>query len=213
MGDFPNNQITSLPQRNRRRINRNYAHEESKSTCTNEIEENEATNDENVDRNADKNADKNMMSDIEICNINLNKNYKYEYLDHTADIILHSYGNNLKEAFESVCVALFNYMCDLKNVELKMKRKISIKGDDLDDLLFKFLVEFHFLYGNEYFICKTINIIVFDIEQFYIEAYGYGELFSTYKHECGTEIKAITKHELKIVSNYNSCEVFVLVDI
>ncbi|CXI51614.1 protein archease, putative [Plasmodium berghei] len=205
MRDFPNSKIISLPQRNRRRINRSYVHEENESEYTNEIEENEATNDEIIDQN--------IMNDIEICNINLNKNYKYEYLDHTADIILHSYGNNLKEAFEAVCISLFNYMCDLKNVELKMKRKVSIKGDDLDDLLFKFLVEFHFLYGNEYFICKTIDIIVFDIEQFYIEAYGYGELFSTDKHECGTEIKAITKHELKIVSNNDSCDVFVLVDI
>ncbi|SCM07247.1 protein archease, putative [Plasmodium chabaudi adami] len=205
MGDLPNNKIISLPQRNRRRINRSYVHEESESEYKNEIEENEISNDETIDQD--------IMNYSEICDINLNKNYKYEYLDHTADIILHSYGNNLKEAFESVCVSLFNYMCDLKNVELKMKRKVSIKGDDLDDLLFKFLVEFHFLYGNEYFICKTVDITIFDTEQFYIEAYGYGELFSTYKHECGTEIKAITKHEIKIVSNDNSCEVYVLVDI
>ncbi|KEG03058.1 protein archease, putative [Plasmodium vinckei vinckei] len=210
MGDLPNNKIISLPQRNRRRINRNYIHEESEPEYENEIKENEIK--ENEISN-DEAIDQDIINDNEVYDINLNKNYKYEYLDHTADIILHSYGDNLKEAFESVCISLFNYMCDLNNVELKMKRKISIKGDDLDDLLFKFLVEFHFLYGNEYFICKTVDITIFDMEQFYIEAYGYGELFSTYKHECGTEIKAITKHEIKIVSDDNSCEVYVLVDI
>lgn len=73
MRDFPNSKIISLPQRNRRRINRSYVHEENESEYTNEIEENEATNDEIIDQN--------IMNDIEICNINLNKNYKYEYLE------------------------------------------------------------------------------------------------------------------------------------
>ncbi|CRH03863.1 protein archease, putative [Plasmodium relictum] len=193
MSNFSEKEIISLPQRNRRKIDKSYLSES-------EVEK------EYAEQNISDNEEKLNENDFK-------KTYKYEYLDHTADVILHSYGNNLTECFESVCISMFNYMCNLNDVKSKIRRKIIVKGDNLDDLLFNFLTEFHFLYGKEYFICKNIDIIKFDKQNFLIEAIGYGDFFNSSKHECGTEIKAITKHELKIISNNENYEIFVLVDI
>ncbi|CRG95793.1 protein archease, putative [Plasmodium gallinaceum] len=193
MNDSSKKEIISLPQRNRRKINKSFI---------SESEEEEDYVEKNISNNKEK-----------LCENNFKKTYKYEYLDHTADVILHSYGNNLTECFESICISMFNYMCNLNNVKSKIRRNIIVKGDNLDDLLFNFLTEFHFLYGNEYFICNHIDIVKFDKQNFLIEAIGYGDFFNSSKHECGTEIKAITKHELKIISNNENCEIFVLVDI
>ncbi|SBS87330.1 protein archease, putative [Plasmodium ovale] len=187
-------EIVSLPQRNRRKVNACYLSEE-------EVSEGEEKS----------------WEDSYVEKVNLpekKKEYKYEYLDHTADVILHSYGNSLQESFISVGISMFNYMCNVNNVKLLMKRRVKAKGECTEDLLYNFLTELHFLYGNEYFICKDIDIVTFDMENFYIEAYGYGEHFSPSKHESGTEIKAITKHELKIISHSDDTwEIFVLVDI
>ncbi|SOV82844.1 protein archease, putative [Plasmodium reichenowi] len=241
---FSKKEIISLPQRNRRKVNKSYISEDE-----NEEEENKHifNGDNNtsdhmddhindyvddhindyvddhindyvddhindyVDEHINDYVDDHISKDI--YNKFSNKTYEYKYLDHTADIILHSSGKNLRECFESICICMFDYMCNLNSVELKKRRKITVSGANIEDLLFNFLTEFHFLYGSEYFICKHIEIVYFNMNLFLIEAYGYGDIFNISIHESGTEIKAVTKHELKIISNKDACEIFVLVDI
>ncbi|SBT45171.1 protein archease, putative [Plasmodium ovale wallikeri] len=197
-------EIVSLPQRNRRKVNACYVSEEEVSEGEEKSWEDNYAEKVNLPENNMKKKKKKKKK----------KEYKYDYLDHTADVILHSYGNSLQESFISVGISMFNYMCNINKVELQMKRRVKAKGDCSENLLYNFLTELHFLYGNEYFICKDIDIVTFDTNNFYIEAYAYGEIFSPSKHESGTEIKAITKHELKIISHSDtSWEIFVLVDI
>lgn len=38
---------------------------------------------------------------------------KFEYLDHPADVQLHSWGDSLQESFEQVAMAMFGYITDM----------------------------------------------------------------------------------------------------
>lgn len=139
---------------------------------------------------------------------------KYEYLDHTADVQLHAWGDDLKEAFEQVAVSMFGYMTELETVEMDRPEEITAQGDDLQSLLFHFLDEMLFLFCCEpFFIVKEVEILEFDREKFSIRAVGRGETFDLDKHPQGTEVKAITYSNMQIYDEEDRHEVFVIIDI
>ena len=141
---------------------------------------------------------------------------KYEYLDHTADVQLHSWGNDLKEAFENVAIAMFGYMTEIDSVDMCNKINIEAQGDDMESLLFHFLDEWLFLFSAEpFFIPRKIVITSFDRESFKINCTGYGEEFDLQKHPQGTEVKAITYSAMQIYDDSltEQHEVYVIIDI
>ena len=59
---------------------------------------------------------------------------KYEYLDHTADVQLHSWGDSLEEALENLVIALFCSMTQLSLVEAREEANgtaIEAQGYDM----------------------------------------------------------------------------------
>ncbi|XP_050088780.1 protein archease-like [Anopheles aquasalis] len=142
---------------------------------------------------------------------------KYEYLDHTADVQLHAWGETLQEAFEQCGMAMFGYMTELSSVSINKCFQITTEPtDDMDNLLYRFLDELLFLFSAEPFlICKKLVITKFDLEEFTIECSCYGEEFDLQKHPQGTEVKAITYSAMKIYRQpeHDKNEVFVIIDI
>lgn len=138
----------------------------------------------------------------------------FEYLDHTADVQLHAWGGCLKEAFEQVALCMFNYMTPLKGIVAKKKKTFSVKGDDMDSLMYHWLDELLFAFSTELFVACRIRIVEFNLEEWRIEAECVGDTFDRTCHTCGTEIKAITYSAMQIYDNKDGrSEVYVIVDI
>lgn len=137
-------------------------------------------------------------------------------MDHTADVQLHSWGADLKEAFEQNGMAMFGYMTEIETVDILEKHEIEAQAEDLDGLLYHFLDELLFLFSAEPFlICKKLIITDFNLETFTIKCSCYGEPFDLAKHPQGTEVKAITYSAMQIVQNeeLKKVDVFVIIDI
>ena len=147
---------------------------------------------------------------------------QYEYLDHTADVQIHSWGKNLKEAFEQAGVAMYGYLTeDITSVEMTDMHVISATADDLQSLLFHFLDELLFIFSAQpFFIGRRVSISKFDLSKFAIKATVFGEQFDLAKHPAGTEIKAITYSAMQILQKSegdqivkDKVELYVIVDI
>lgn len=142
---------------------------------------------------------------------------KYEYLDHTADVQLHSWGDSLKESFEQIAISMFGYMTDIETVEMKSKQEVEILLDVEDDLLnlvYRWLDEWLFLFSAEpFFIARKVEIVEFDQERRYIKAVGYGEQFTLQKHPQGTEVKAITYSNMQVHADKPTNDIYVIIDI
>lgn len=137
---------------------------------------------------------------------------KYEYLDHTADVQIHAWGDSLEEAFEQCATAMFGYMTEIDKVEITEIQEIEAQGEDMMSLLFHFLDEFLFLFSAEpFFIARKVKVISFDRDNFHIRAIGYGETFNLDKHPQGTEVKAITYSNMQVHEKEH--EVYVIIDI
>ncbi|KAI3388878.1 hypothetical protein SNEBB_004007 [Seison nebaliae] len=140
---------------------------------------------------------------------------QFEYLDHTADIQIHSWGRNLKEAFEQVALALFNYVSPNEHVDpIYFKRVIVDDCVDDEFFLYSFLKEC--LYVNSlapYFLASHVIIDEFNEESREMSARIIGDWYDPKKHEPGTEIKAITYSAMKINKRSEQTDLFVIVDI
>ena len=108
---------------------------------------------------------------------------QFQYHDHTADIIVHSWGSSLSEALAQLCVGMFNYMTPLDQVEIKTSVEVCATGHDLLDLVYHLLDEFLYMFSTEMHICRCIEILSFDEDHFKIRARGYGEKMDLKKHE------------------------------
>lgn len=55
----------------------------------------------------------------------------YEYLDHTADVQLHAWGESMEKAFENIIPCMFNYMTDLSTVAINPDNfvEFTVSGD------------------------------------------------------------------------------------
>ena len=72
---------------------------------------------------------------------------KYEFIDHTADIMFKAYGKDLEGSFSNAAIAMTKSFCEEK-VKGNLKKEISVEGNDLENLLYNFLEELLVLFDS-----------------------------------------------------------------
>ncbi len=123
---------------------------------------------------------------------------KFSYLDiTTSDVCFVAYGKTLDELFENSALAMFEAMVNTEQIKSKVKRKVEVKGNDLESLMFNWLNELLVFYGSENLAFSKFDVDV-NKEKLELKARCGGEELNPEKHELRTEVKACTMHKLKV---------------
>jgi len=135
---------------------------------------------------------------------------KYEFIEHTADIQFKSYGESLEESFSNAAEALVHTICydPIKSTKIK---KIKIKGNDLENLLYNFLEELVFLFDSEQFILSKIKNMKINQKTFELVAELVGD--SAEKYEIYSHIKAITYNDMFVKNESGGWTCQVILDV
>lgn len=134
---------------------------------------------------------------------------KYIFLEHTADAKFQAFGKNIEEAFKNSALALMKTITEGKKIKPQIKKKISVKGKDKENLLYNFLEEFLILLDSEGFVLSKINKIKIDKNK--LDAEIFGDKASNYKFS--NSVKAITYSEMSIKQKKGKFIIQVVLDV
>ena len=138
-------------------------------------------------------------------------NKRFEIVDHTADIGIKAYGGTLKELFENTALGMFNIIADLEGIKPSTEIKVEAEAIDKEELLIAWLEEL--LYN---FYTKNIIFSEFDIHQLTekrLTAKVKGRFIGENKNRLKAEIKAATRHGLRIDKKGEKYEVEIIFDV
>jgi SHS2 domain-containing protein len=121
---------------------------------------------------------------------------RFEVLDHTADIGLIVYGEDLKSLFENAGKAFFHLITDLKKVRLRTEKRIKIRKESLERLMVDWLTELLYLHEVENLLFKEFKVESVGEEG--LKARVKGEAFQEGVHVIKTGVKAVTYHQIEV---------------
>ncbi len=130
---------------------------------------------------------------------------RFELIEHTADIGLKAYGQNLAEAFSNAAYGLFSIMTDIRKVRKVESRLVELQESSPESLFFEWLNYLIYLLDTEQILFKQCDIQEFDGHK--IKAVCYGEQFDPSRHQIKIGVKAATYHMLKVDPEKNQAQV------
>jgi len=124
---------------------------------------------------------------------------KFEPIEHTADIGIRAYGEDIQQLFANAALGMYDQIADLSNVNAKETVEINAEAGDYEELLVVWLGELLYQFNG-----KSMLLSEFSIERLaedHIVSFAKGERIDLNKHILRKEVKAVTFHDVKIKKN------------
>lgn len=121
----------------------------------------------------------------------------FEFFDHTADVGIEAWGEDLPALLGAAGRGLFELMTSTAHLARTHGVSVEVEGHDKEDLLVCWLGELLFLFETRHFIPLGYEVQVAE-ESHRLSARLEGDLFDPKRHEPRREVKAITYHGVRV---------------
>ncbi|MEM2930017.1 MAG: archease [Thermoproteota archaeon] len=139
---------------------------------------------------------------------------KYDYPEHTSDVYVQAYGRSLEEAFENAALGLTGVITDTARIRPKKIVEETVEAEDVQMLLYKWLEAILIRLDAEQMVFSSFNVkIERGRNKYFLRAVMKGERFKPRRHTSGTQVKAVTLHDMEIEESSDRARVKVLLDI
>jgi len=145
----------------------------------------------------------------------MEKTGKFEFLEHTADILIAAHGQTLEEAFENAALAMFEVMTDTTKINPTQEDTVEVEAEDEYALLYSWLeallvkLEVNGMLYSKFKIASLQDTP----EGFNLKATVWGEKFNAEKHPQKVAVKAVTYHRMEIIKQHEKVTVEFILDI
>lgn len=138
---------------------------------------------------------------------------RFEFLEHTADIIVKAYGATLDEAFAAAAEGMFAVITGEAEIVASRREVIEIESIDQEGVLVAFLSELIVRHESESVVIGDVDVTLLDKTHLRAEI-GIAP-FDASRHGEGVQVKGVSYHMMEIVELFDSepASVQVLLDI
>ena len=135
----------------------------------------------------------------------------YEIINHTADLGIVVRGATINELFVNAADAMTDLMVKADIREKGTRRKLIVEGEDLPDLMVRWLSEILYLFDGEHILVRAIEIG--SVSPTRLQSKLNVVSLNKGNHEILREIKAVTYHQIAVEETADGWEARVIFDI
>ena len=129
-----------------------------------------------------------------------------------ADVAYEAESKTVDALFESCARAMTDIMVDPKTLKGRVSRRLELKADDLDRLLYDFLTELIVIKDVDSLLFKDIRVTI-GVKESILSASLVGEPIDRERHTLRNDVKAVTMHLFGIRHEGSAWRATVVLDI
>jgi len=135
----------------------------------------------------------------------------YQIIDHAADMGIIVQAADIKDLFMRAAYAMTDIMVEGDIKGKPVRRELTFEGEDLPDLMVRWLGEVLYLFEAEKLIVRDIEIT--SISEIGLESVLNLARFRGGRHQIAREIKAVTYHQISVERKDGEWEARIIFDI